>query len=403
MKTIVMVPVFLAVLAPLGARVSALLAADEAAFAGTAADPCAELSSHVNTHIRATNRDDLTIRLASRNCELDVRIRGTVEYTGDFRGIASVSIGGEFVLEETSNRVTRSVRFENDGRGGLETRYRVGRESRPFDGEAREWLAERLLVLYRQAGLAADQRAPWVLARGGLDGLITEASRVQSSRARRSYLGLALEQPHMDARRAAQVLGSALPSSSSGKVDLLLIVAERYPMQGSLGDAYLAAAGTISSSSGRRRVLAAALDGGGASQEFVRKVVESAGGISSSSQRSELLVQIARDYRFDDELLAAYLTAASGISSSSSRTEVLRALLSSQRLQTPRLARVLRAAGDISSSSSRADVLVSAAAHHRIEGVARDAYMDAALAIGSRSHRDRAILALERATPAADG
>lgn len=157
MKTFVIVPSLLAVLGAAGPE----LGVGGARAAGLPADPCAELSSHVNTHVRVTQRNELTIRLASHNCELGVRIRGSVAYTDDFRGIASVSADGEFVLEEAVNGVTRSLRIESGGRGGLETRYRVAGATRPFDGEAREWLAERLFLLYRQAGLAADQRASW--------------------------------------------------------------------------------------------------------------------------------------------------------------------------------------------------------------------------------------------------
>jgi hypothetical protein len=209
---------------------------------------------------------------------------------------------------------------------------------------------------------------------------------------RRKNDHLAFEQ---DEHRAVELLQSAHAASPEARVDLMLAIAERFPVRGALARAYLRAADTIASSPGRHRVLAAPLEGGRAPRHVVEGVLDAATRIRSCGERARLLVRIATRYSFEDDLLYGFLEAADGIESSLARCDVLRALLLGQRLRTGQLVEVFKATGRILSSTARADVLLAAAATQTIEGDARACYRNVAAAISAHARRRRALLALE--------
>jgi hypothetical protein len=373
-----------------------------AAPAGPAAaqpsrDACADLLDHATTNIVNHSRDERTIRLDNRRCRLDVTLRGDVTYAPDFRGIAGFSRGGSFTLEEAGVGVARRLELADDGRGGVTASYHVGRDARPFDAAAQEWLEQRLLLLYRRSGLAAAERAEWLLRTRGVDALVAEAGLIRSSSGSAEYLKRALTAPGLGDAQLVRLLRASLPSSSSARREVLMTVADHRPLTGQVGEAFLDAVAATSSSSSQRELLQHVLRGGKAPAPVVVSALRTAGQMSSSSGKGEVLRSVAGDYRLrDDALLAAYLHVVRGLSSSSWQRESLAAALAQQDLSSAQLARVLHAAGGISSSSARGDLLVQLAQSRRLEGEARAAYVEVATAISSSSQRARALAALER-------
>jgi hypothetical protein len=385
-------------LLPVLLGISLSAAATAPATAQASRDACADLLDHATTHIVNHSRGVQTIRLDNGRCRLDVTLRGDVTYTPDFRGIADFSRGGSFTLEEAAGRgAARRLELADDGRGGTTASYRVGRDARPFDAAAQEWLAERLLLLYRRTGLAAEGRAEWLLRPRGIDALVAEAGLIRSSSGSAEYLKRALTAPGLGDGQVVRLLRSSLPSSSSARRELLMTVADSRALTGQVGEAFLEAVAATSSSSSQRELLQHVLRGGKAPAPVVVAALRTAGRISSSSGQGEVLRSVAGDYRLrDDALLAAYLDVVRGLSSSSWQRESLAAALAQQDLSSAQLARVLRTAGGISSSSARGDLLVQLAQNRRLEGEARAAYVDVATAIASSSQRARALAALER-------
>jgi hypothetical protein len=362
-----------------------------------AQDACADLLDNTNTHIVNHSRGVHTIQLENRRCRLDVTVRGDVTYTADFRGIAGLSQGGSFTLEEDGQGPARRLQLLDDGRGGVTATYRVGRDARPFDAAAQEWLAERLLLLYRRTGLAAAERAEWVLRTRGIDALVAEAGMIRSSSGSAQYLKRAVTAPGLGDAQLVSLLRSSLPTSSSARRELLTTVADHRQLNGQVGAAYMEAVAATSSSSAQRELLQHVLRGGRASVPVAVAAVRTAGRMSSSSAQGEVLRTVAGEYRLrEDALLAAYLDVAGQISSSSWQRETLAAALAHRDLNSGQLARVLRTAGGISSSSARGDILVQLAQSRRLEGEARTAYVEVARGISSSSHRARALEALER-------
>jgi hypothetical protein len=373
----------------------ALLFALVAGPADAQALPRCDFDRHVN-HLIHASRGEQTITLGRGGCRIEARIRGEATYTPDFRGIAALSAGGSFRLEEEDGSARRRLELSDDGRGGIDADYRVGRDTRPFDADAQAWLADRLLLLYRRSGLAAEARAEWLYRTGGINALLGELEHVESSSAHSALMTHALRHPELSDAAVARLLRSGLPSSSSARVRILLAVADRGPLAGEVGEAYLEAVGATSSSSSQRQALERALRDGQAPRPFLVGALRTTGRISSSSTRSALLALMAAEYRFDDAVLGAYLDAVAGTSSSSGKRDALTAVLTRQELDTAQLARVLRAVGRISSSSAQGDILVQVAASRPLAGDARVAYVDVASSISSSSQRARVLEALER-------
>jgi hypothetical protein len=358
------------------------------------AGPCGQ-GGTVNHRIHVSGHEH-TIRLETRGCVIEMRLRGEATYSPDFRGITSLSPGGSFRLEEDMGRSRRTLDLADDGRGGVVVDYRVGREPQHFDAEAEAWLADRLLILYRRSGLAAEARAEWLYRTGGVAGLLGEVEQVQSSSARAALLTHAMTRAELGDAELAHLLRSALPSSSSARGRILQSVTERGPLRGDVAVAYLDAVARTSSSTSQRQALEHALRDGDAPTPFVVAALHTAGRISSTSARTGVLGLVAAEYTFDDPLLFAYLDTAAGISSSSGQRDVLIAVLSRQELSAAQLARTLRAVGRISSSSAQADVLVHVARNVRLDEATRSVFVDVASSIPSSSHRARVFEALER-------
>jgi hypothetical protein len=359
-------------------------------------DVCADLLTHTTTHIVNDSYGRRTIRLENRRCRLEVGIRGGVRYTADFRSIAALPDGGSFIIEEDAEGATRRLELTDDGRDGVAVDYRIGREARPFDAEAQSWLADRLLLLYRRTGLAAAERAEWLHRTGGIEALLREAELMQSSSARTATLVYAVQQPGLRDADVVRLLGSSLPSSSSGRSNILRSIAERRTLDGELGAAWLDAVAATSSSSHKRELLTQVLRSGRAPARMVPRVLRTAAGVSSSSAKAEVLRAAVDSYRFDQPMLDAYLVAAASISSSSGQRTAFGAVATQQELTTPQLTRVLRALRSVSSATVRADVLIQLAGSRRLEGEARSAYVDVANSISSSSRRARVLAALER-------
>jgi hypothetical protein len=355
-------------------------------------DGCRTLETNVRQNSTQVSGGSRTVRLENALCRLELRTRGDIAYSPDFRGIATVSPGGSFTLEEREGGVHRRLTLTWRS-GAPESSYQVGGRTQAFDAIAQAWLADRLLLLYRSNGLAAPERAAWLLRTQGLDAVLAEAERVGSSSGRAAYLAAAFAHPAIDGQRIARVLREALPAASTAQGNLLTQVAARRPIEPELAAALLDATRSLSSSTRQREVLlaAAAPD---APRTLVGGALDAAASITSASSRDAVLAHVAQHHTFDDDLLAAYLAAAEGMASSTALRSALEAAVRKPELTQAQLARVLRASTAITSTAARADFLV-ATAQRELAGDALAAYLQAARSIPGSSQRSRALDALQ--------
>ncbi|MGH7568452.1 MAG: hypothetical protein ACREL9_05710 [Gemmatimonadales bacterium] len=340
-----------------------------------------------------------TIRTLVGQCEVLFRAEGKFTFTADFTDIATVARGGEVMVEvDYGHRARRLEIRRGDGAGGLEREYTVDRAVRPFDAEARAWLAETLTFLLRRSGLSAEQRAQWILERRGITGLVDEIAQLQSDYARRQYYQTAVASGKLDPAGFERLVTRAGQEIESDYelAELLIEVARQQPLTAGLQAGFVAAARTIDSDYERRRVLDVALGRPGLTTEVAAGMLGAAGEIDSDYELAELLIKLQRARPIDDALRPAYFTAVNTIQSDYEHRRVLGALLDQRELSGPVLAATLESARAIRSDFELAELLVAVARRHRIDASLRPAFEEAANTIGSSYENDRVMAALAR-------
>lgn len=102
-----------------------------------------------------------------------------------------------FEIEQRRASITRSLRMV-PGKGGPVREYSVDGVARPFDAEAKAWLATAIPDVYRLSGLQAEARAKRILARGGAAALLDEIGMLKNDFVRAAYLGQFFAQAQPD-------------------------------------------------------------------------------------------------------------------------------------------------------------------------------------------------------------
>src|SRR5258705_7638475 len=119
---------------------------------------CAESADHrrsgSSTH---QNNDDVTIVTTVGDCTVRLSARGKFKFTKDYTDIASVPSDGQVVIEVDYGAHDRRLTVRPS-----ERIYKVDGEVRPFDAEAKTWLAETITFLLRRTGFDAETRDPLI-------------------------------------------------------------------------------------------------------------------------------------------------------------------------------------------------------------------------------------------------
>lgn len=334
---------------------------------------------------------------------LSVELEGEVAFTADDRGIASLSPGGRLEIHERDGFRTRKLTVET-GAGGLEYRYRSGGREKPFDADAREWLAELLPRIIRETGIDADARVARILDEAGVDGVLREIERIDASSATRIYCSELLEQGALERTDLARLAAVAADGiASSGELSRFLIDGSGTFLAGGAADAFFEAASTISSSGDHSRVLIHAIRRDRVNRPAaMTELLRSAGGISSSGDKSRVLVAAAGAWIEHAAVRRAFLETADGIASSGDHARALIALLEAPALSPETVAGALRSARGVASSGDKRRVLASAARRFDGDAAVRRAYLDAAEAIASSGDRADTLVGLVE-TDALDG
>jgi hypothetical protein len=128
---------------------------------------------------------------------LKVEMEGGIEFDEDYSRILRMGEDAYFKLEEKKGRKRVRLEAEPDENGLPEYRYRVGRETMPFDDEAAQWLAGRLGDVMLELGVDADVRVRRAYEKSGSRGVLDMIERVDSDYARAKYYGefMALDGP----------------------------------------------------------------------------------------------------------------------------------------------------------------------------------------------------------------
>ena len=197
---------------------------------------------------------------------IDVRVRGTVTFKPDLTDVESLSDGGYLAIRTWSMFIPRTIEIRSEG-GRLTHRYYVAGLSRPYDDDARRWLASELsTTLVRRLGLGAESRTRQILAADGVPGVLAEIRRLDGDHVRGRYFRELFRARRLDpaSLTGALALAASLIGSDFELSQTLRVAAPGAALETSTVQAYVDAANDIHSDFERRRALVALLQVGGA-------------------------------------------------------------------------------------------------------------------------------------------
>jgi len=353
-----------------------------------------------------SNDDRTRLEWSKPGCEVDVRVEGDIEFTSDFRDVARMDRDARLRFEETEGRTSRSLEITADAGGSPSYTYRVDREERPFDAEARAWYEAMLLQVFRRAGFMARERVAALLREGGVPAVLRELDALDSDFVFTAYSRELLDQAgDLTDAQALDVVERARERVDSDFYlsEILKAFAEDHLDSGAMLDAYLGAAGRIDSDFYRSEVLKVALGRGGLTGDQVGATVAAASSMDSDFYLSEVLTAVASQYVLSPAIRDRYLDAVSSIDSDFYRSEVLGALLARNDLSGAELAVVLRAVGEMDSDSYVDGVLARIPAEALEADALVDAYVDVCAGIDSDHYRAQALGRLVQREGLSDG
>jgi beta-lactamase regulating signal transducer with metallopeptidase domain len=359
-----------------------------------------ENSSHRSSSVHVQN-DRQSILTTVGRCTVSLSADGPFTFNADFTDVATVQ--GDVVIDVDYGAHDRRVRYRNDG-GRIERVYKVDGEVKPFDNEARAWLAETLTFLVRRTGFMAEERARWILEKRGVQGLLEEAAALGSDYARRTYYQAAVASGQLDVAGYERVVADAGRTITSDYelAELLIAVAKAQPLTAQMQAGFVTAAKSIQSDFERHRVLKAALAGPGLTPSTESAMLSAATDIKSDFELATLLLELNEARPIDESVRPAFFQAANAIGSDYEHRRVLAAVVTRAAMTPAMVADVLQSAKTIHSDYELAELLLDVIRHVKVDDAIRAAIRADADSIGSQYERGRVFEALERSVGRAE-
>lgn len=326
--------------------------------------------------------------------ELQVTIRGKVEFTDDYSDIQSISDGGDIRIKHNRHGVVRKFEAASEA-GSIKRAYSINGQSGALDGDAQKWLAQVLDQTIRLGGYDAKARVQKILKRSGPRGVLDEIAQLESDYVKRIYFDALFAFGKLDAATARQALRLAATEISSDyeKAQILVKMSQSYLTNDEMRAIYIEGVDTIDSDYERGRALSALLKTGELSKDNLLFAIKSAGRIKSDYEHAQLLVKIANGFALDQSAESAYLNSVASISSDYEKGRVLSALLKKEPGKETLLF-TLKSASSISSDYEKAQLFLKVARSASTDDVVRNALVEAARSIDSEYERGRVLSAV---------
>ncbi len=349
---------------------------------------CGRQTKHRSSSTTQEN-EDLTILLSVGGCTIRLDATGKFKFNEDYTDIASVATGGRVVIEVDYGAHDYRLTI----RPGSERVFKVDDEARPFEAEAKAWLAETMTYLLRRTGYEGEARARWILERRGIQGLITEIGEIEGDYARRIYYQAAIESGKLDVAGYERLVGMAASTIGSDYelAELLIAVSKTQPLTERMQAGFVAAAKSISSDYERHRVLSAALSRPGLTPAGEAGMLDAAASIGSDYELATLLIELNAARRIDDAVRPAFFTAVNSVSSDFEHRRVLSAVVGRAGSSRAMLTDALTSAKAIDSDYELAEFLTEIGSTYTVDDTLRPAFFAAASTIGSDFEHARAL------------
>ena len=358
----------------------------------------------------------------------DVRLRGTVTFTDDLTDVQSLSDGGYLTLRDWSTVVPHTIEITSSN-GALTRTYFVAGLKRPWDDEAKRFLATQLPIMVRQSGIGAESRVKSIFERRGVNGVFEEIDRLGGDYARRLYLVALIDVARFDAASVQPLLqrvGDRLKSDYDRR-QVLEHVASTVTLDRKAAAAYVQAMATMTSDYDQREALSAlakrngpAVDGDtlapalahmkssydkrtvleqmiardGLSTDGKRIVLAAVADLSGQYDRRQVLTAYIVRYGVEPALREPFFAAIRSISSNYDRREALTALAKKGAAGAGMQDAVFDAVAHMTSDYDRAEVLLAFVPV--VDAATRPAFVSAAASIKSSHDQNRVLAAMAR-------
>ncbi len=359
----------------------------------------------------------------------DVRLHGNVTFTDDLTDVQSMSDGGVLTLRDWTTLVPHTVEITSSN-GVLTHTYFVAGLKRPWDEEAKRFLATQLPLVVRRSGIGAESRVKSIFQRRGINGVFEEIDLLGGDYARRLYLVAlvdiagfnatsvqpllqrtgALMKSDYDRRLVLEHVAANVPldrAAAASYVKAMASMKSDYDQRQALsaltehhrdvadGDILLPALAHIKSSYDKRMVLEQALKPGQLSAASRRTVLEAVPGIQSDYDRRQVLTVYVDRFGVEAAEREPFFVAVRAIKSNYDRREVLTSLAKKGSAAHEVQDAVYGAVAEMTSDYDRAEVLLAFAPG--VDAGTRQAFVSAAERIKSSHDQNRVLAALVKA------
>ncbi len=335
---------------------------------------------------------DYLIEIEVGRCRFDIEMRGEIEFSPDEDRVERMDRRAYLAIDEKIGRERRRIEVSAGDDGQPEHAWFVDGEKQPFDDPARAWLREALPLIFRATGIDAPARVGRILARAGIDGVLTEVPLILGDHVQRIYLEELLEQAEMNAEdlaRALYLAGRELGSDHE-LAELLTGLSSDDLEPSPVRLAFVEATRSIGSDHELRRSLAALLERELPS-EVLDAILESAQTIGSDFEMAELLIELTARGLTPG---ATFFDALETIGSDYELRRVLAATADRVDLTSELVSAMLETSLTIGSDQEMAELLVQLARSYPIEDDLRDRFLQALESVGSEHQRGRVLAAL---------
>jgi hypothetical protein len=311
-------------------------------------------SSHSNSE--NGRRRTWRVRLEGRDCDLDLRAEGTIEFNDEFTDVARIDQGGFLDIDMTTGGVRRELDIRSAA-GGLSRTYRVDGRERVWDADGRQWFADLLIAIDRRTAIGIDHRFPRLLKQG-VSAVLAETALMTGDYPRYAYQARLLDEARLSTADRRQILEQSAQQMRSDFYPSELL--KKVVAQGRLEDAgeralVVQMIERLDSDFYRAEAIST-LIGGGFSTDQLTALLRVVAGMDSDFYQAETLRKLlpaGTPSATDRELIVGVLE---GIKSDFYVSETLKRL-TDRNVLTP--ADVLSAASRVKSDYYRGDILAS--------------------------------------------
>jgi hypothetical protein len=270
----------------------------------------------------SSDEDGTNINLTSKN----------VEFNDDYTDVERIKEGGYFRLSENRGGTVRRIEVTPGTDGQLKRQYWEQDEARPFDDNARKWLARLLSGSVAGSGYDAQARVDRLLRRGGANAVLAEFPRLKTDYARRVYATALVERGNLSGAQLAKLIsqGSRSMGSDYEKATLLIHVLKNNLADADVRAAFFEAATTIGSDYERGRVLAVLFKRSDVSADTLLLALKATRGMNSDFEKANVLIRAAGTGSANESVRSAIIEAAHALNSEHERGRVLTAVTKKQ-------------------------------------------------------------------------